>query len=163
MKWLYLFFIFMVCSLMTTVPASAQQRSSQLKLIPIKSFTFTQKALMNYRQLKIKPAAWEVNSRGQVRPARGYKMAIRSDKKLVLTLPKGTRIPAQARMDTRPAPNGKGTLVCFCPTDEAGECVWEPRERDDGFDCEGGCECGIEFVPEKIGGIAEYETADGGY
>lgn len=163
MKTLQLVLVSMAFLLIAGSPAYAQKRASKTKIIPIKSFTFTKKAFMNYKRQKARPAAFKVNSRGKGVPAKGYKMAITSDKKYILIAPRAATFTANTGIDAHPA-NG-GVYWCYCPG-YPDDCTWETfSDLSDEITmiCEGSCDCGVTFEPDSFGGILDYETAGGGY
>lgn len=164
MKTLQLVLVFMAFALLGGSPAYAQKRAFKAKIVPIKSFTFTKKAYMNYKRQKAKPAAFTVNSRGKAYPAKGYKMAITDDKRFILVAPQEATFTANTGIDAHPA-NG-GIYWCYCPG-YPDDCTWEtlgdPRTGEMTIVCEGSCDCGVTFEPDNFGGILDYETAMGGY
>jgi hypothetical protein len=164
MKPLKILSAFLILVLIASSPIMAQKRSSKSKIIPIKNFTFTKKAFMNYKRQKVKPAVLVVNSRGKGYPAKGYKMAITSDDKYILIVPQGATFSANTGIDAHPA-NG-GVYWCYCPG-YPDDCTWEtygnPNDGSGELDlvCEGSCECGVAFEADEIGGILDREPVEG--
>ena len=164
MKQLQILSAFLILVLIASSPIMAQKGSSKSKVIPIKSFTFTKKAYMNYKRQKVKPAVLVVNSRGKGYPAKGYKMAITSDDKYILIVPQRATFSANTGIDAHPATGG--IYWCYCPG-YPDDCTWEtfgdPRTGEMELICEGSCSCGVAFEADEFGGILDRESADGGY
>ncbi len=152
MKTLQIVWIFIAFLLVSSTSALAQK--SNTKHVELKSFTFSKKAFQIYKQSKLKPAALKVSSKGVVSPARGYKMAVTSDKKYVIVVGKGDAFIPTSRIDMRPGKDGSYWCVCSGYPDD---CLWTNSI------CKGSCGCGIVFEPDEVGGIVDYATPGGGY